>query len=44
MASISMTNPVTFKADIVSALLIKPFSVRSITKQNLLSKNDQPQI
>ena len=33
-----MTNPVTIDADIVSALLIKPFSVQSITEQNVIVK------
>ena len=38
MASTSVTNPATIEADIVSALLIKPFSVRSITEQNVIVK------
>ena len=38
MASTSMTNPVNVEADIVSALLIKPFSVRSIAEQNIIVK------
>ena len=38
MASTSVTNPVTIDADIVSALLIKPLSVRSITEQNVIVK------
>ena len=38
MASTSVTNPATVEADIVSALLMKPFSVRSITEQNVIVK------
>ena len=38
MASTSVRNPVTIEADIVSALLINPFSVRSITEQNVIAK------
>ena len=38
MASTSVTNPVNVEADIVSALLMKPFSVRSIAEQNVIVK------
>ena len=41
MASTSVTNPVNVQADIVSALLMKPFSVRSIAEQNVIVK-EQP--
>ena len=38
MASTNVTNLVTIEADIVSALLINPFSVRSITEQDVIAK------
>ena len=38
MASTSVMNPVTLEANIVSALLTKPFSVQSIAEQNVIVK------
>ena len=38
MASTSVTDSVSVEADIASALLIRPFSVRSIAEQNVIVK------
>ena len=38
MASTSVTDSVSVEADIASALLMRPFSVRSIAEQNVIVK------